>query len=365
MKRKEKKMTEQITDQEKQLVVQSNPLVEAQYKLDLIEQKVLRYIISMIRPYDTTLEKRFYRVRIEEFEKFLGWVEEGGKIFNYIKRVADRLKATTIKIIKPNTTIVTSWIASYEYPKNFGWIEFEFSSKLESELLKLKEQFTQYYLKNISKLKSQYSIRLYELLKQYAGVGQRKESIANLRAILGIGENEYQEFKNFKMRVLKGAQSEICKKTDIDFDFTIEKLSRKPIAVVFYIQQKTFIPDRILSLIPKKFRDSKQVLNVIRKYIELCGEDYVSEKLNYTNAQNPKKWANYLALALQNDYGAGYTPGQESLPGVFEALDDGTKIEIGDQIYTVQGGMVSTGQGVIPQGPLVRGIKDGKFKIVS
>ena len=55
----------------------------------------------------------------------------------------------------------------------------------------------------------------------------------------------------------------------------------------------------------------------------------------------------------------------ESLPGVFETIDDGTKIEIGDQTYTVQNGMVSTGQGVIPQGPLARGIKEGKYKIVS
>ncbi len=354
-----------MTEQEKQLVVQSNPLVEAQYRLDLVEQKVLRYIISMITPNDNTLEKKFYRIQIKEFEQFLGW-QKSGEIFEYIKKVADKLRMTTIKIFKPDVTIVTSWIASYKYPHNKGWIEFEFSSNLESELLRLKEQFTQYYLKNVAKLKSQYSIRLYELLRQYAGVGQRKESIANLRAMFGLEINEYKLYGHLKSRILEPSYKEIIQKTDIEFDWEPIKEARKVVGILFYnIKQKTFISNRILSLVPKKFRENRQVLNTIRKYIELCGEDYTVEKLNYTNSRNPKRWTDYFFKACENDYGAGYTPGQEPLPGVFEALDDGVKIEIGDQIYTVQGGMVSTGQGVIPQGPLVRGIKEGKYKIVS
>ncbi len=354
-----------MSKQDQYMVVQSNPLVEAQYRLDLVEQKILRYLVSLIAPYDTTFEKRFYRVHIKDLEQFLGW-QKSGEIFQYIKKIADKLRMTTIKIFKPDVTIVTSWLASYKYPKNLGWIEFEFSTNLETELLQLKEQFTQYYLKNVSKLKSQYSIRLYELLKQYVSLGERKESIANLRAMLGIEANEYKLYGHFKSRILEPSYKEIIQKTDLDFDWKPVKEARKVVGIMFYdIKQKTFISNRILSLVPKKFRDSKQVLSSIRKYIELCGEDYVGEKINYTNSQNPKKWANYLALALQNDYGAGYTPGQEPLPGVFEALDDGVKIEIGGQVYVVQGGMVSTSQGVIPQGPLARGIREGKYKIVS
>ncbi len=357
-------MIDQITDQEKQLVVQSNPLVEAQYKLDMLAQKVVRYLVSKVKPNDQTFKNRLYTLIVKDFCEVAGREYET-KAFQDIKAAAEKLLSTKITIRRGKEITRTAWIASYRYHENEGWFEFSLSTHLEKELLKIKEQFTQYYLKNISKLKSQYSIRLYELLRQYVSVGQRKESISDLRAMLGIEEHEYQEFRDFKRWILKRAQSEITQKTDIEFDFKIEKLSRKPIAVVFYIQQKTFIPDRILSLIPKKFRDSKQVLNVIRKYIELCGENYVIEKLNYTNDRNPKRWTDYFFKACENDYGAGYTPGQEPLPGVFEALDDGVKIEIGGQVYTVQGGMVSTSQGVIPQGPLVRGIREGKFKIVE
>ncbi len=359
-------MTEQIVDQDqgKYPVVQSNFLVEAQYRLDMLAQKIVRYLVSKIRPSDETFKNHVYSLVVKDFCNVVSREYET-KAFQDIKAAAEKLLSTKITIRRGKEITRTAWIASYKYHENEGWFEFSFSPHLERELLKIREQFTRYYLKNVAKLRSQYSIRLYELLRQYLEAGQRRETISDLRAMLGLEEHEYNVFRNFKVWVLKRAQKEIIQKTDIDFDFTIEKISRKPIAVVFYIQQKTFIPDRILSLVPKKFRDSKQVLNVIRKYIELCGEDYVAEKLNYTNSRNPKKWTDYFFKACENDYGAGFTPGQELLPGIAEALDDGVKIEIGGQIYAVQGGMVSTSQGVIPQGPLVRGIKEGKYKIVS
>lgn len=312
-------MFEEILKQGKQLVVQSNPLVNAQYKLDLVEQKVLRYLISMITPYETTFEKKFYRVHIKDLEQFLGW-QKPGEIFQYIKRVADRLRMTTVKIFKPDVTIVTSWIASYKYPHDKGWIEFEFSTNLETELLQLKKQFTQYYLKNISKLKSQYSIRIYELLKQYLSVGERSESIADLRTMLGIEANEYKLYGDLKKRVLDPAHKEINQKTDINYDWKPIKEARKVIGIMFYgIQHKAYISDRILSLIPRRHQDNKQVLNTVRKYIELCGEDYIVEKLYYTNSRNPKRWTDYLWKACEYNYGEGYTPDQDT--GTYVLVD--------------------------------------------
>ncbi len=132
-----------MTEQEKQPVIQSNDLVNAHYQLDLVEQKLLRFLISMIRPADDKFEKNYYKVEISELLDYLGW-EKTGKIYKDIRESAKYLMTRPIKIIKPDETIETTWIASFRYPKNMGWIEFEFSSRLESELLKLKDQFTKY-----------------------------------------------------------------------------------------------------------------------------------------------------------------------------------------------------------------------------
>jgi len=356
-------MTE--VDQEKQIVAQSNPLIEAQYKLDLIAQKIIRYLVSKIKPNDEKLGKdHIYTLPVSDYCKVMDR-EYKTKVFEDIKMAAEKLLSTKITIKRGKEIIRTTWIASYKYHMTEGWFEFSFSDHLERELLKLKDQFTKYYLKNVSKLKSQYSIRLYELLKQYESIGQRREKIEDLRAMLGIDENEYSIFRNFKQWVLKRAHSEITQKTDIDFEYKVIKLSRKPIEILFYdIKQKTFIPDKIFALIPKKYRNSKQVLDLTRKYINLCGEDYVIEKLNYTNDQKPKKWVNYYSIALQNNYGEGYTPGQQPLPGVFEALEDKIKIEINEQIYTFENGIIKTDKGIITEGILQKMIAEGKAKIV-
>jgi len=318
----------------------------------------------MIRPDDEKLEKRYYRIEIKDLEEYLGW-EKGGEIFNYIKKVADKLKSTTIKVIKPTTTIVTSWIASYEYPKNKGWIEFEISSKLESELLKLKDQFTQYYLKNISKLKSQYSIRLYELMKQYLPLGKREIEIEDLKVMLGIGKDEYQKFNNLKRIIIEKAVKDIITKTDIEFKIKYIKEARKVVAILFYdIQQKTYIPPSIMSLIPEKYRENKQILSIVRKFIELMGEKYVNEKLNYTNSRNPQNWIDYFYKTCEQNWGEGYVPGQQPLTGVFEELEDGTTIEINGVRHIINGGSIITEKGAIPQGHLQKMLSEGKAKIV-
>jgi len=310
-------MVEQIVEQGKQLVVQSNPLVEAQYRLDMLAQKIIRYLVSKIKPNDQTFKNRIYTLVVQDFCEAVDR-EYQTKVFQDIRAAAEKLLSTKITIRRGKEVTRTAWIASYKYHENEGWFEFSLSTHLERELLKIKDRFTKYYLKNISKLKSQYSIRLYELLLQYLPVGQRRETISDIRAMLGIGENEYIIFRDFKRRVLKKAQSEICKKTDIDFDFKVEKISRKPIAIVFHgIRQKTYISDRILSLIPKKYQDNKQVLNTVRKYLELCGEDYIVEKLHYTNSRNPKRWTDYLWKACEYNYGEGYTPNQDNETLVF------------------------------------------------
>ncbi|MDW8003028.1 MAG: replication initiation protein [Deltaproteobacteria bacterium] len=355
-----------MTDQEKYQVIQSNPLINAQYKLDLVEQKVLRYIISMIKTDDEKLEKKYYRVNLEELRKYLGWHEKTGEIFEYIKKVADKLKSTTVKVIKPTSTIVTSWIASYEYPKDKGWIEFEISSKLESELLKLKEQFTKYYLKNISKLKSQYSIRLYELLRQYLPVGKREIEIETLKAMLGIGKDEYKLFADFKKRVIEKSAREINQKTDLDFKVKYVKEARKVVSVLFYdIQQKVQIPPSVMNLIPERYRENRQVLNIVRKYLELMGEEYVIEKLNYTNYIAPRSWPDYFYRTCEENWGAGFTPSQTSIPGVIETIEDGTIFEIGGKTYKFENGIIKIQNSVIPEGYLRQMLREGKAKIVA
>ena len=71
----------------------------------------------------------------------------------------------------------------------------------------VKNHFTILELDRILKLKSVYSIRLYEiLLKEYCYYGKKKISfvfsIKELKAMLGLEVNQYSEIITFKRKIL-------------------------------------------------------------------------------------------------------------------------------------------------------------------
>jgi len=354
---------------ETNLVVQSNPLVQAQYKLGETEQKLLRVLVSMLGPHTEGLEKKYHRLSVQDFAKFLGH-KDADKLHTEMRRIARRLKLAPVKVHLPNgDTIETSWIAGFRYPRGTGWIEFEISWMLEEQLLRVKEQFTAYYLANVAKLTGAYTVRIYELVRQYMGARQRRRTIDldELKQTLGIGE-EYAHTGNFLRRVIKPAHKEINVKTDVSFDWRVIKESRRIVAIEFFdIQTKVQIPPSIMTLIPKKYRESKRILATIRKYLELMGAEYVTEKLNYVASRAPANWADYLYTALENDYGAGFVPDQGELPGVPEAVDfiPGTVFELNGERYTFDGNGLQIGGAHMPIGQMKRQLKAGKLRIVE
>ncbi|HOA10647.1 MAG: hypothetical protein NAOJABEB_02939 [Steroidobacteraceae bacterium] len=351
------------------LVVQTNPLVAAQYKLNEAEQKLLRVLVSMIKPDTPGLSKKYYKITIQDFAAFLGHKDESS-LRSDMKRIARSLRETRVRVIKSDMTIETSWVAAFRYPKNKGYIEFEISSMLESELLRVKAEFTQYYLANIAKLTGSYTIRIYELIRQFLNTRQAKRVIDldTFRGILGIQEGEYSDTSNMFRRVIKPAQREIIKKTDITFEWRPVKESRKIVGIEFYnIWKQTQIPASVMSLIPKKYRERKRVLREVTNWIELKGIDYVTEKLNYVVSKNPNNYSNYLYTVLAKNYGEGYQPPQDELPGIKEAVDfvPGLNIEYKGQVYKFDGMGLKMPGGIMPIGEMRKKFEEGSLKIIG
>ena len=113
---------------------------------------------------------------------------------------------------------------------------------------RLEANFTKYLLEQVSDFKSQYSIRLYELLIKYKDVGNSKKyTIEEIRSLLGIGVNEYKVLADFKKRVLDLAVKEINDKTDTTIKYEQFKEGRNISHILFKIGKK----------LAKKKKDSK------------------------------------------------------------------------------------------------------------
>jgi len=127
-------------------------------------------------------------------------------------------------------------VSGYEVDPKKGTITFEISGLLKPYLLELKKNYTSYLLTYIPKLKSSYSIRIYELLYQYRKIGKRYFELANLQKKVG---SKYNLYGDFKRKVILQAQKDLKKHTDIAFAFATRKEGRKVVGVEFVIFSNT------------------------------------------------------------------------------------------------------------------------------
>jgi len=228
---------------DKNRVVKANKIIEARYKLSLLEQKLLILMASLINLEDKAF--KYYRVNVQDIIRIMEIKStEYGGIYDTIKRVCKQLASKPISIENENGGwLIINWVASVEYLPREGVIEFEFSEKLRPYLLELKKAFTSYKLKNIISLNSGYSIRIYELLKQYEKIGTRTFEVDELKKILGVEKN-YKLFADFKRYVLEVARKELPEKSDISFEYREKKRGQKVIWIEFFNINHNSTPDK-------------------------------------------------------------------------------------------------------------------------
>lgn len=224
---------------EKNLVVKANKLNEARYRLTVQEQRVILAMLSLIAPGD--IDFKPYTFTIKDFAALVGVTDKD--IYSRVKEVTKSLVGRRLTILEPDGELHISWLSSAKYHDGKGSVELSFDPKLKPYLLALQKEFTRYQLKNTIRLKSSYSVRIYELLKQYQALGSRYFDLSELRSLLGITDDKLQLYGNFKARVLDRSLREL-KNTDITFKYNPVKSGRAVSGIEFTIlNNKTVIKE--------------------------------------------------------------------------------------------------------------------------
>jgi len=107
-------------------------------------------------------------------------------------------------------------------------------------------------LADVIPLESVYSLRFYELLKQYSevGRGEVEKPVSWLRSWLDLGK-KYSEFDNFRRRVLEQAHREINEKTNLRYEFELIKRGRVVDSVRFFgISYSSSLPVNVAQVEP-------------------------------------------------------------------------------------------------------------------
>lgn len=220
----------------KDLVVKSNTILEARYKLNPIDQKIILKLISLVQKGDSEFKK--YHFKVLDMIHYLG-IEKNKNAYADLKEITRKLRAKELIIKEENKLIQMGWLSSATYWETEGVIELEISKHLKPYLLELKERFKAYPLKNVIQFKKSYSFRFYDLLKQYETPGKRTLKITELRKTFLVENKEYPRFWNFEQRILKPSIKEINEKSDLKVTYEKIKHGRNIESIHFTIRQNT------------------------------------------------------------------------------------------------------------------------------
>lgn len=234
----------------------------ARYKLTPREMKLILYMASLIRPEDSDFET--YLVPVTDIETVLK-ADEDKKHGSFYERLDDLLDSVTSKKITFPTDFVLegvrlrghiNWVAGAVPKSNEDGVlcvEFGFSPQMKPFLLGLKERFTRFEWMEVARMKSSFSIRLFQMCKSYYyenirhGRNEMTVAVKELKARLGI-QDKYPDFRNFRRKVLDVAREEINDKTRLTIELDFSRKSRRITDITFVIHEKEDHPDSIPEL---------------------------------------------------------------------------------------------------------------------
>ncbi|WNV06934.1 RepB family plasmid replication initiator protein (plasmid) [Candidatus Methylospira mobilis] len=224
------------------LIVKSNRLIEASYRLNLVEQQIVLFAICLSREEQRGLSPDTpVTISATAFAAQFGTNET--KVYGQLKEAIDSLykRSVIIHDTDPKTgkarVTETRWISDKSYIDGAGQIQITFANRIIPFISRLESEFTSYRLEKIGRMTSAHAVRLYELLVQYVGLGTRELEIAWLKAILQLTD-EYPRPDNFKRRVIDVAVSQINVHTDINISYTQRKTGRMVTHLIFMIKSK-------------------------------------------------------------------------------------------------------------------------------
>lgn len=224
-------------EQGRQLVVKSNHIIEASYRLSVAEQRVILSAISQVRRDKPVTDEVMYSVTAAELAQLCG--TDPKTAYRDLQHAAERLQTRRVSLllepdgitIRSKRRRVTCWVQTVDYIDQEGRIEMRFGKDILPYLTGLQREFTRYALSDVAKMTSAYGIRLYELLVQWPE-GHREVALDDLRRWLQL-EERYPSIKDLKRRVLDPAVEQINEHSPLMLTWSQRKTGRKVTHLVF------------------------------------------------------------------------------------------------------------------------------------
>ena len=302
-------------------VVKHNQMIEARYSMSIMEQRILLFLISQLNFDSQSITQ--VQISTTDLIKFFD-ISNQGSAFTSIRNACQSLMSCKIDLSNTEEVHLINIFGEIYHKKGSGVINANFYPKIMPYLAELKSHFTKYKLSAVAKFKSEYSIRIYELLKMHEYQASNNNffkiiEMSTLRKILGI-TNKYKNFNNFETDVLKRASKEINEKSDINIEYKKLKTGRVITEIKFICTSKNKInnlnlnkdfirnqeDEKLKNFLQAEFETLGIKATIYKKWFEIYNLNLIKNNFDYTIKQYAlnkiKNITAYMNKALENNY---------------------------------------------------------------
>ncbi|HHZ94788.1 MAG TPA: RepB family plasmid replication initiator protein [Flavobacteriales bacterium] len=224
-----------MSKKEDLVVVKDNQILNASYRLSLIEQRIVLGCIARVNSTDELSKEKGFTVTIKELQDLTSSVGKAGAMYTEAKQAVERLYNRSITLGNDGSKM--RWVYAVQYNDDEGSIRLSFSPSIAPYLSQLKGNFTKYKLEYVANFTSSHSIRIYELLVQWSSKGEREIEIDELKEMLQL-EGRYNRPNNLIARVIKPAVEDINTHSNLLVNYGTRKTGRRVTHIQFKFDVK-------------------------------------------------------------------------------------------------------------------------------
>jgi len=264
------------------VVKQDYRIINGRYKLNTTEIKFVLTVIAQIDADDDDFVE--YEIKVSELEERLQTEQNETRL----KQFAKRLLSKPLEIPTDDGWAVFNWFSKIQYVRGQAKFLVRIDKDLKPYLLELKKRFVKYNLKYILPLTSNYSIRIYQLLKEYEKLTKRTFTVVELQDLLQVPKS-LKRYDNFKRIVLQVAERELIKNCDIFFEYEEIKQQRKVTEILFRIKKNKWVLQSEQPILSKKYLNKYENY----RYKKILTKEGREKEINFIEEQNEQLKINF------------------------------------------------------------------------
>ena len=303
-------------------VIKHNQMIEARYSMSVMEQRILLFLISHL-DFENTQNITQVQILTADLIKFFD-ISNQGSAFASLRNACQSLMSCKIDLSNTDEVHLINIFGEIYHKKGSGVVNAIFYPKIMPYLAELKSHFTKYKLSAVAKFKSEYSIRIYELLKMHEYQASNNNffkviETSVLRKMLGV-TNKYKNFNNFETDVLKRAAKEINDKSDINIEYKKIKKGKIITEIKFICTSKQKIynlnldneftknegDEKLKKFLQSEFETLEIKKSIYQKWFETYNLNLIKNNFDYTIKEyalkKVKNITGYMSKALEHNY---------------------------------------------------------------